>query len=107
MVVTTSGIPVFVFFITTFPTPFSVFFNSGNLPKINDLQLIPEEKLCAELMGTRPEDIKCDKNARFRSLDGTCNNLFHKTYGASFIPFRRMLPPKYGDGELGIWGLPA
>lgn len=36
--------------------------------------------------------------SRYRSIDGTCNNLNH-TWGVAMKPFRRMLPPDYADGN--------
>ena len=33
--------------------------------------------------------------ALFRTPDGTCNNFHHPTWGASFTPFLRFLPPDY------------
>ncbi|XP_023335820.1 chorion peroxidase [Eurytemora carolleeae] len=36
--------------------------------------------------------------ALFRTPDGTCNNFHHPTWGASFTPFLRFLPPDYSDG---------
>ena len=45
-------------------------------------------------------DISCDPFARFRTADGTCNNLQHNLWGSSFIPLRRFLAPQYQDGEL-------
>ncbi|XP_050707515.1 chorion peroxidase-like [Eriocheir sinensis] len=65
--------------------------------KVIELQLIEEKKICAQL-GNVPESITCDPNSKYRRLDGRCNNLFHSSFGASFIPFRRLLPPEYGDG---------
>ncbi|XP_070211050.1 salivary peroxidase/catechol oxidase-like isoform X2 [Littorina saxatilis] len=41
---------------------------------------------------------RCDRFARFRTPDGTCNNLQHDLWGSSFIPMRRFMAPEYGDG---------
>ncbi|KAL3275369.1 hypothetical protein HHI36_020136 [Cryptolaemus montrouzieri] len=35
---------------------------------------------------------------RYRSIDGSCNNLQNPTWGASLTPFRRILKPIYEDG---------
>ncbi|KAK4471262.1 hypothetical protein MN116_004706, partial [Schistosoma mekongi] len=35
---------------------------------------------------------------RYRSIDGTCNNLNHPRWGAALVPFRRLLPPRYENG---------
>ncbi|XP_050520444.1 peroxidase-like [Daktulosphaira vitifoliae] len=34
----------------------------------------------------------------FRSIDGRCNNIVHPHWGAAKLPFKRLLPPDYGDG---------
>lgn len=35
----------------------------------------------------------------YRTADGSCNNLIHpRTWGVAMRPFRRALPPDYGDG---------
>lgn len=34
----------------------------------------------------------------YRTADGTCNNLKHPSWGSSFMPFLRFLPPDYSDG---------
>lgn len=37
----------------------------------------------------------------YRSIDGTCNNLYRPTqWGVAMRPFRRQLPPDYADGVL-------
>ena len=35
---------------------------------------------------------------RYRTIDGTCNNLIDPTLGAAFTPFRRLLSAVYEDG---------
>ncbi|XP_045481883.1 lactoperoxidase [Harmonia axyridis] len=45
------------------------------------------------------DTLPCNKYKNYRSFDGTCNNLDHAaSFGAAFRPFRRVLPPNYGDG---------
>ena len=34
-------------------------------------------------------------SAMFRTPDGSCNNFEHPSWGASFMPFLRFLPPDY------------
>ncbi|KAG7153626.1 Chorion peroxidase-like 1 [Homarus americanus] len=46
----------------------------------------------------RPLPSPCNPASKYRSVDGTCNNLKNPTWGASFTPFRRALPADYGDG---------
>ncbi|XP_058066005.1 peroxidasin [Anopheles bellator] len=37
-------------------------------------------------------------HAKYRSLDGTCNNYQHPTWGSSLTGFGRLLPPVYENG---------
>ena len=37
-------------------------------------------------------------SAMYRTPDGTCNNFKHPSWGSSFMPFLRFLPPDYSDG---------
>ncbi|XP_058178642.1 peroxidasin [Anopheles ziemanni] len=37
-------------------------------------------------------------HGKFRSLDGTCNNYQHPTWGSSLTGFQRLLPPTYENG---------
>lgn len=57
-------------------------------------------------------DINCDTNSKYRSVDGTCNNVENPHFGAADVPNARLLPPVYhGDideprGGLEGTGLP-
>lgn len=45
-------------------------------------------------------NVNCNKFQKYRSYNGTCNNLkFSSTYGVAYTPFRRALPPNYADGN--------
>lgn len=46
----------------------------------------------------RAKKSKCEGSLRFRSIDGTCNNIHHPQRGATSSPFRRLLPASYADG---------
>ena len=39
----------------------------------------------------------CNPNYKYRSHDGSCNNLLNPLYGRSNTPYKRMLPPAYAD----------
>ena len=49
-------------------------------------------------MPIKPQNITCDPNARFRTIDGTCNNLQNPSFGAAGDKFQRLAPADYGDG---------
>ncbi|XP_028140845.1 peroxidase-like [Diabrotica virgifera virgifera] len=42
---------------------------------------------------------KCEDNDKYRSIDGTCNNKKHPSWGTAGSTYIRMLPPNYGDGQ--------
>ena len=42
---------------------------------------------------------KCDPNSPYRTIDGSCNNLQHPTWGQSIRPIGRRLPPQYNPGN--------
>lgn len=37
---------------------------------------------------------------KYRSIDGTCNNLVYITWGESYTVYERLIPPIYSDGKL-------
>ncbi|OWF41499.1 Peroxidase-like protein [Mizuhopecten yessoensis] len=45
-----------------------------------------------------PTSMNCNMLERYRSADGTCNNIHNPLSGSSFRPHRRLLPPDYEDG---------
>lgn len=40
----------------------------------------------------------CDPNSKFRTFDGSCNNLQNPWWGKNEIPYKRFLPAEYSDG---------
>jgi len=44
----------------------------------------------------------CKSNSRFRTLDGTCNNLRQPNYGRAGTPFQRILLPEYAKGSIDL-----
>lgn len=70
-----------------------------NVP-INELQSVDASPLLQEWVHCREEKVNshCSVASKFRSLDGSCNNVAKPKQGASLQPFRRILPPVYDDG---------
>jgi len=43
--------------------------------------------------------VTCDPDARYRTVNGSCNNLENPTWGAAMTPFYRHADPEFSDGE--------
>lgn len=41
----------------------------------------------------------CRRNDRYRTFDGTCNNLRHPSWGMAASCFERLVDPDYSDGK--------
>lgn len=56
------------------------------------------------------QQMQCDPYKRFRTADGTCNNLYNPEWGKAAGCFSRLLPPDYADGlsapRLSVTGAP-
>lgn len=81
--------------------------NSVNLTdvefKYNDLVSPFYVSLIANYSGctTFRKDIDCSDicfHKKYRTYDGTCNNLQHKQWGSSLTPFQRFVKPVYENG---------
>ena len=61
------------------------------------------QSICKKVLGTViGTNITCKKCAKYRSINGVCNNLNTITLGAAGIAMRRFIPPAYADGKLAI-----
>lgn len=65
------------------------FFNADNVAKINE-----------ECPWTPTPSCDQVSKSKFRSIDGSCNNLKEPNYGRASTPFQRILDPDYSLGSL-------
>ncbi|XP_035725197.1 peroxidase-like [Vespa mandarinia] len=68
---------------------FSTFLTS---PTVHHVFPLPRRMTCGDTFNGQ-----CQRN-RYRSFDGTCNNLFNPTWGAANTRYGRLLLPNYADG---------
>ena len=45
---------------------------------------------------------RCESSVKYRTIDGTCNNLKEGNYGRAMTPYQRILLPEYGDGSIHL-----
>ena len=70
----------------------------------SDDQTISKRALSADLTISstycpyQNQKISCSSSTKYRSYDGTCNNLNNPFLGASNTPYTRLLSPAYRDG---------
>lgn len=72
----------------------------GLLPIINT-QNTDISLFCPKELKSYPGN-DCGDGIEFRSIDGRCNNFVHPHWGAAKLPFKRLLPSDYGDGEFAV-----
>ncbi|GIY61758.1 chorion peroxidase [Caerostris darwini] len=79
---------------------------------LNELNLTPEQitagvaetDLATILEGNEVQSCQnqfnftCQRNSRYRTFDGTCNNLRHPSWGMASSCFERLVDPDYADG---------
>lgn len=61
----------------------------------DQLAIIAQLSGCQEPIQIDPCSKQLCFHLRYRTIDGTCNNLNHPRWGAALAPFKRLLPPKY------------
>lgn len=57
------------------------------------------ERLARESGCRENKAIYCDRDAEYRTADGTCNNLYNPYLGASSEALNRLIPARYFDTE--------
>ncbi|XP_025198953.1 peroxidase-like [Melanaphis sacchari] len=67
-----------------------------------EVNLIKNMVLCDKFYNTCAPLVTCDCNSKYRSIDGSCNNLQHPLWGAAITPYIRLGPAYYADGNYSI-----
>ena len=79
-----------------------LFHKSGSLLTSDEIARMWIESECGELR--KVPNCRFPTVNRFRTIDGTCNNLLNPLLGAARTPFARLTPPKYEDGISSLRG---
>ncbi|XP_063882991.1 LOW QUALITY PROTEIN: chorion peroxidase-like [Scylla paramamosain] len=66
-----------------------------------ELQLLGTVDTC-ETRREREKEGPCDPARRYRTINGTCNNIRNPSWGSAFSPLRRIVPANYGDGVMSL-----
>jgi len=61
--------------------------------QIDSLEGLFQDNLCEKEI-----DLNCNKTGWYRTIDGTCNNVIHPTWGSHMSPFRGILSPVGKEG---------
>lgn len=84
--------------------------NSKCFSKLQLLNYLPSLSITAQYLRNRYGDVSCTPfynkytecaqhvNSRYRTIDGSCNNIFNPYWGRSQICHVRLLPADYSDG---------
>lgn len=62
---------------------------------------MPQQPQDPSMLGCGTPPAGCPKN-RYRSFDGSCNNLRNPVLGTPNTPYNRLLPARYGDGKCNL-----
>ena len=79
-----------------------LFQRPGSLLRPEEIGEMFEESECAELI--KAPSCRFPTVNRFRTINGTCNNLLNPILGAARTPFARLTPPVYEDGISSLRG---
>jgi len=72
---------------------------SFNLTREQGTFALPSFSILDTVLGdTCPRTSFCQPH-KYRSTDGSCNNINHELWGRASTALQRILPPKYGDGK--------
>ena len=79
-----------------------LFQRPGSLLRPEEIGEMFEESECGELI--KAPSCRFPTVNRFRTINGTCNNLLNPILGAARTPFARLTPPLYEDGISSLRG---
>ena len=69
------------------------------VPSIKKLMYIADFLKLRNVCPPTKWNIACDLVARYRTIDGSCNNLRNSTWGQAMQPLERWLQPEYEKGK--------